>query len=86
MTSRVRELFLGLAARGLMSMEEAKEFSSKSLRCGGVSATAAEAVRDGVLQGHGGWLQRQSLRHYDLMRQSERTLVPRSLMGAVHRL
>ena len=85
-TSRVRELFLGLAARGLMSLEEAKAFSSKSLRCGGVSAAAAEAVRDGVLQGHGGWLQRQSLRHYDLMRQSERTLVSRALMGAVQRL
>ena len=47
----------------------------KSCRCGGVCSAAAEAVQDGVLQGHGDWLTRQSLRHYDLMKPSEKSLV-----------
>ena len=57
-TIRVKALFMGLAETGVISVDEAKMFSGKSMRCGGVSAAAAEAVRDGVLQGHGGWLQR----------------------------
>lgn len=82
---RVRSLFMGLVETGDLTVEEAKEFSGKSMRCGGVSAAAAEAVRDGVLQGHGGWLQRQSLRHYDLMRDSEQCLVSSRLTRAVQR-
>jgi hypothetical protein len=82
-TSRVKELFMGLAVRGLMSAAVAKEFCGKSMRCGGVSAAAALAVREGVLQGHGGWLQRQSLRHYDLMRECERSGVSKALNKAM---
>jgi hypothetical protein len=81
----VKALFLGLAEDGFMSQQEARDFSGKSMRCGGVSAAAAEAVRDGVLQGHGGWLQRQSLRHYDLIRESEKCLVSSALTKAVER-
>jgi hypothetical protein len=84
-SKRVRSLFMGLVETGDLTEEEAKEFSGKSMRCGGVSAAAAEAVRDGVLQGHGGWLQRQSLRHYDLMRDSEQCLVSSRLTQAVKR-
>ena len=62
----MRGLYVGLAIAGEISMEEAMEFSSKSLRCGGVSQAAAEAIRDGVTQAHGGWLIRQSLVHHDL--------------------
>jgi hypothetical protein len=58
-------------------------YSAKSLRCGGVTEAAAAAVRDGVLQGHGGWLQRQSLVHYDLMKPSERMLVSGTLNSLV---
>ena len=70
-TEIVRGLYVGLAIAGEISMEEAVEFSSKSLRCGGVSQAAAEAIRDGVTQAHGGWLIRQSLVHYDLARPDE---------------
>jgi hypothetical protein len=82
-TAILRVLFLELAALGLMTEEEAKAFSSKSMRAGGVTAAAAEAVRDGVIQGHGGWLHRQSLVHYDLMRESERSDVSAALNAAV---
>ena len=56
-------------------MEEdwASHFSGKSVRCGGVSAASGNSVRDGVLAGHGGWLQRESLMHYDLMMEGEGT-------------
>lgn len=67
----------------LLTIEEARRFSAKSLRCGGTSAAAAEAVRDGVLQGHGGWLSRASLIHYDNMMESERPLVSTTLNSAV---
>ena len=70
---------------GVISADKAGMFSGKSMRCGGVSAAAAEAVRDGVLQGHGDWLQRQSLRHYDLMRESETCEVSAALTQAVNR-
>ena len=82
-TSILRVLYLELAALGLMTEEEAKAFSSKSMRAGGVTAAAGEAVRDGVIQGHGGWLHRQSLVHYDLMRESERSDVSAALNAAV---
>jgi hypothetical protein len=84
-TMRVKALFMGLAETGVISADEAGMFSGKSMRCGGVSAAAAEAVRDGVLQGHGGWLQRQSLRHYDLMRESETCEVSVALTQTVKR-
>ena len=80
---RIKSLFIGLAETGVMSMADAKEFSGKSCRCGGVSSAAAECIRDGVVQGHGGWLTRQSLRHYDLMKPSERALVSSALNAAV---
>jgi hypothetical protein len=84
-TEILKVLFLELAAThpDLMTEEEAKAFSSKSMRCGGASEAAANTVRDGVIQAHGGWLQRQSLVHYDVMRPSERTDVSRALNAAV---
>ena len=80
---RIKSLFLGLAEQGHMSVEDARMFSGKSCRCGGVSSAAGLAVRDGVLQGHGGWLTRQSLRHYDLMKPGEKALVSAALNKAV---
>lgn len=70
----------------LLTMEEARAFSAKSLRCGGTSESAAQQVRDGVKQGHGGWLSRESLRHYDLMTKGEETAVSKALSAAVARL
>ena len=84
-TQRIRSVFVALAKTGATTMEEALMFSAKSLRCGGVSQAAAEAVRDGVLQGHGGWLQRESLRHHDLMRKTEERCVSSALNGDVRR-
>jgi len=84
-TEIMRVFFLEMADKGLMTEEQARAFSSKSLRCGGVSQATAEAVRDGVVQGHGGWLQRQSLVHYDLMRPGEAPDVSRALNKAVGR-
>ena len=77
---------LAKAKPNLLSSEEAEKFSTKSLRTGGVSSAAAECVRDGVLQGHGGWLARESLRHYDQMKEGERTSVGQALGKAVERL
>lgn len=71
-TMVIKDLYKGLARHKGLDEEWAAHFSGKSMRCGGVSEAAGAAVRDGVLQGHGGWLQRQSLVHYDLMRPSER--------------
>ena len=82
-TEILRVFYLVLADQGHMTEAEARAFSSKSLRCGGVSAASAECVRDGVLQGHGGWLHRQSLVHYDVMREGERTEVSTALGKAV---
>ena len=48
-----------------------------------MSEASALCVRDGVLQGHGGWLHRQSLVHYDLMRKNEQCDVSRALGAAV---
>lgn len=55
--------------------DEAKSFSAKSLRCGGVSSAAAACVRGGVIHGHGGWFDIQSQKHYDLMKKGEEGLV-----------
>ena len=66
-----------------LTVQEAEAFSAKSLRCGGCSAAAAEGVRDGVTQGHGGWLSRVSLKHYDLMQKGEETLTSSRLSAAV---
>jgi len=81
-TEIVRGLYVGLAVAGAMSMEEALAFSAKSLRCGGVSEAAGQAIRDGVTQAHGGWLVRQSLVHYDLARPDEAFDVSHALNGA----
>ena len=64
------------------ALEEAKRCWAKSLRCGGCSEAAAQGVREGVTQGHGGWLSRTSLIHYDLMKKSEATLTSRGLPAA----
>jgi hypothetical protein len=82
-TEIMRVFYLELAAQGHMTEEEGRAFSSKSLRSGGVSEASAECIRDGVLQGHGGWLHRQSLVHYDLMREGERCDVSKALGKAV---
>jgi hypothetical protein len=82
-TEILRVFYLELAAQGHMTEEEARAFTSKSLRCGGVSEASGNCVRDGVLQGHGGWLHRQSLVHYDLMREGERCDVSNALSKAV---
>jgi hypothetical protein len=79
----MRVFYLELARQGVMTEDEARRFSSKSLRCGGVSEAAGACIRDGVLQGHGGWLHRQSLIHYDLMREGERCEVSKALGRAV---
>ena len=47
---------------------------------------AANFVRDGVVQGHGGWLMRESLVHYDQIRKGERRDVSRALNAAVAKL
>ena len=71
----VKTLFVSLGVYLGQGEECGKSFSGKSLRCGGVSEACTSAIRDEVVQGHGGWLQRQSLRHYDLMRPEEKGLV-----------
>ena len=81
----VKGLFIALAKAKpeVLSPELASKFTAKSMRCGGTSAASAGAVRDAVLQGHGGWLNRKSLVHYDLMTESEKALVSSSLNAAV---
>jgi hypothetical protein len=82
-TEMLRMLFLQLASLGALTEQEARAISSKSLRCGGVTQAAASCIRDGVVQAHGGWLHRQSLIHYDLMRKNEQSDVSRALGEAV---
>ena len=82
----VKKLFLSLADIGKMSADDAKQFSGKSCRCGGVSAAAGNEVRDGVVQGHGGWLMRESLVHYDRITDKDAPFVSRALNGAVAKL
>jgi hypothetical protein len=85
-TNIIRVLFKQLALEGAVSQDLAENVSSKSLRCGGVSAAAGLAVRDGVLQGHGGWLHRTSLIHYDQMTEAEGPLVSHKMNEAIGRL
>ena len=47
----------------ILSVEEAQKFSAKSLRTGGTSESAAHQIREGVIQGDGGWASRKSLDH-----------------------
>jgi hypothetical protein len=82
----VKKLYLSLADAGKMSEEDASKFSGKSCRCGGVSEAAGNEVRDGVVQGHGGWLMRESLVHYDRITDKEAPFVSRALNGAVAKL
>ena len=87
--SRVSSVIKGLmqqvatARPELLTPEEAKKFSAKSMRCGGTSEAAAQCVRDGVTFAHGGWATRQSLIHYDLMKKGEEGAVSRALNKAV---
>ena len=67
----------------VLTRDEAKAFSAKSMRCGGCSQAAAEGVRDGIVQGHGGWLSRTSLVHYDFMQKHEETFTSQKLSAAV---
>ena len=85
-TEIVKKLFLSLADLDLMTEEEANTFSGKPARTGGVSEAAANFVRDGVVQGHGGWLMGESLVHYDQIREGERRDVSRALNAAVAKL
>ena len=84
-TEIIRKLFMGLADAGDIDEAMAMNFSAKSLRCGGVSQAAAEQIRDGVTQGHGGWQQRTSLVHYDAMRPTEALDVSHALNAALAR-
>ena len=76
---------MGLADAGIIDEATARNLSAKLLRCGGVSQAAAEEIRDGVTQGHGGWQQRVSLVHYDAMRPTEALDVSRALNAALAR-
>jgi hypothetical protein len=67
----------------ILSVEEAQKFSAKSLRTGGTSESAAHQIREGVIQGHGGWASRKSLDHYDQMKQSEHGVVSSLLNEAI---
>jgi hypothetical protein len=84
-TETIRALYVQLASTGKVTLEQARQFSGKSMRCGGVSAAAGLAIRDGVLQGHGGWLSRASLIHYDGMTPGEIPEVSRALNAEVAR-
>ena len=67
----------------MLSVEEAQKFSAKSLRAGGTSESAAHQIREGVIQGHGGWASRKSLDHYDQMKKSEHGVVSSLLNEAI---
>ena len=67
----IKELYKELAVQGVVTEAAAAGFSSKSLRCGGVSSAAAACVRGGVIHGHGGWFNIQSQKHYDVMKEGE---------------
>jgi site-specific DNA-cytosine methylase len=84
-TDIVKALYGQLAAHGHMELEVARGYSSKSLRCGGRSVAAANAIRGGVICGHGGWLHKQSADHYERMLTGEATQVSRALNTAVAR-
>ena len=78
-TDIVRELYGLLAEAGHIEAERAKEFTAKSMRCGGVSSAAAACVRAGVIHGHGGWFDIESQKHYDVMKTDEVGLVSQKL-------
>ena len=64
-------------------MAEAGGFSAKSLRTGGTSESAALEIREGVMQGHGGWAARKSLDSYDQMKGTKARVVSHALNEAV---
>lgn len=76
-------LALAAARPDILSAEEAQKFSAKSLRTGGTSESAAHQIREGVIQGHGGWASRKSLDHYDQMKKSEHGVVSSLLNEAI---
>ena len=81
----VKRAMLALAAArpDTLSAEEAQKFSAKNLRTGGTSESAAHQIREGVIQGHGGWASRKSLDHYDQMKKSEHGVVSSLLNEAI---
>ena len=85
-TKIIKEVMLTVAKASdgqVVTLDEAKTFSAKSLRCGGCSEAATQGIRDGIVQGHGGWLSRTSLVHYDFMQEHEKTLTSSRLSAAV---
>ena len=84
-TTIIKGMMVALAAvrPDVVSVEQAKTFSAKSLRTGGTSEAAACVIREGVLQGHGGWAARKSLDSYDQMKSSEECVVSTALDNAV---
>ena len=75
----------GGAFNDRLSAQEAKGFSAKSLRTGGVSESCAHKVQEGVVQGHGGWGARKSLDSYDQMKAGEERQVSTTLNEAIRR-
>ena len=84
-TTIIKGMMVALAAvrPDVVSVEQAKTFSAKSLRTGGTSEAAACVIREGVMQGHGGWAARKSLDSYDQMKSSEECVVSTALNNAV---
>ena len=84
-TTIVKGMMVALArARpDILSVAEAGGFSAKSLRTGGTSESAALEIREGVMQGHGGWAARKSLDSYDQMKGTEARVVSHALNEAV---
>ena len=84
-TTIVKDMMVALArARpDILSVAEAGGFSAKSLRTGGTHDSAALEIREGVMQGHGGWAARKSLDSYDQMEGTESRVVSHALNEAV---
>ena len=74
---------LASARPGILSVAEAGGFSVKSLHTGGTSDSAALEIREGVMQGHGGWAARKSLGSYGRMKGTEARVVRHALNEAV---
>ena len=78
---------LARARPDILSVAEAGGFSAmltaRSLRTGGTSESAALEIREGVMQGHGGWAARKSLDSYDQMKGTEARVVSHALNEAV---
>ena len=83
----IKGVFLELARRcpDRLSAQEAKGFSAKRLRTGGVSESCAHEVWEGVVQGHGGWGARKSLDSYGQMKAGEERQVSTTLNEAIRR-